>query len=257
MGSFGLTQQEVADYVFRNLGAPSIAVHTTPDTVQSEIQYVLRTLSRRKPVVKWTTKGATVGKQNYTPDPDKIGFGILHVGIPRIDPIAPLLLSSGPRLDIFGYRYSYPYRNIAELEIDYLYFDMATRVMSSDIDWEFIDGDIWIYPTPQDSFQFSYAYAVPKILANDATQTWATVHPHDEDWVLRGTLARVKSIEGRILRRYSGIPGSTASLNVDGEALTREGDEDWKACVEDLESRCPEIPFNKAGSPTNVPLTFG
>jgi len=218
---------------------------------------VLNVLSRRKPRVRYSTMVATGGKQNYRPDADKLGYGVLAVFIPRIDPIAPLLLSSGPRLDIFGYRYSYPYRNISELEIDYVYFDMSTRVLSSEIDWEFIDGEIWIYPAPTETFQFAYAYACPKILGNEATQTACTIVQSDWDWVQESVLARSKVIEGRILRRYSGIPGATASLQTDGANLVDEGTKDWERMMEQLELRTPELPFSKGGSPADLPLTFG
>lgn len=256
-GQWGLTQQDVVDYVVSNLGAPAITVHVTPGQIQREIDYTLNVLSRRKPRVKYATIGATAGLQHYRPDPDKVGYGVLTVFIPRMDPIAPLLLSAGPRLDIFGYRYSYPYRNIAELEIDYMYFEMATRVLSSEIDWEFIDDEIWIYPAPQDTFQFGYAYAVPKILGDPATETRSTVLTHDWDWIQEAVLARSKIIEGRILRRYSQIPGATAPLSTDGDSLVTEGTRDWERMLSDLETRTPELPFSKMGSPGELPLSFG
>jgi hypothetical protein len=255
-GALGLTQQDVYDFCLSELGYPSVAVHVTPDQVQKEINHVVGIYSRRKPAIRYATIGASVARQDYTPDPSKIGYGIMSVGIPRLDPIAPLLLSAGPRLDIFGYRYSYPYRDIAELEIDYMYFDMATRVLSADIDWEFIDGKIWIYPAPQDSFQFSYSYACPKTLGDDVTQTPATFRPHDEDIIRSMSSARVKMIEGRILRRYRSIPGATASMATDGDDLVSEGQSEWTVLLKELEDRTPELPFIKNTS-TDLPLQFG
>jgi hypothetical protein len=255
-GELGLTYQDVNQFCLSELGYPSIAVHVTSNQVLDQINYVMGFYSRRKPVVRYATLGASVGRQDYTPDPSKIGYGILSVGVPRLDPIAPLLLSAGPRLDIFGYRYSYPYRDIAELEIDYVYFDMATRVLSSEFDWEFIDGKIWIYPAPQDSFQFSYAYTAPKTLGDAMSSTPATLRPHDEDWVKEGSAARVKMVEGRILRRYRSIPGTTAPLNLDGDALYTEGETKWNEMKTELENRTPEIPFIKPNM-SELPLQFG
>lgn len=256
-GTLGLTQQDVLNFVLYRLGSPAIAVHVTPQQIQNEMIQVLDVLSRRKPRVKFTSFAVTAGNQNYTPDPSQIGYGILSVGLPRIDPIAPLLLSSGPRLDIFGYRYSYPYRDISELEIDYVYFDMATRILSSDIDYEYIDGQIWIYPAPQDNFQAAYAWAAPKILGDDISQTPTTIGQQDWDWVRDTVFARSKILEGLILRRYGGAPGAQAPIRTDGAELVEEGERLYQEKIEDLESRTPEVPFIKSSSLQDLPLNFG
>ena len=167
-------------------------------------------------------------------------------------------------MDIFGYRYSYPYRDISELEIDYMYFDMATRTLSSEIDWEWIPDDtapqggkIWIYPAPVESFQFCYCYAAPKVIGDEVTQTPGTVTQQDWDWFLDAVTARVKMIEGRILRRYDQIPGATAPLRTDGGNLVTEGQKEWSAALEDLQLRTPELPFRKIGSSaTMLPSSF-
>jgi hypothetical protein len=113
------------------------------------------------------------------------------------------------------------------------------------------------YPAPTDSFQFAYAYAAPKILGDDVTQTPGTVLQQDWDWFLDSMTARVKTIEGRILRRYQGIPGAQVPLVTDGEQLVAEGERDWSAALEDLMLRTPELPFRKSGSsPAELPLGF-
>lgn len=257
MPDLGLTRQAVLNHVTTMMGHPRVTLHVTAQQVNDVMSHFLDVISRRKPRVKYATLAATGGKQNYTPDPDKVGYGVLSVLVPRIDPIAPLLLSSGPRLDIFGYRYSYPYRDIAELEWDYTYFDMATRTLSSEIDWEFIDGDIYIYPAPTDSFQFAYAYAAPKVLGDEVSQTPGTMMQTDWDWFREIVLARVKQIEGAILRRYRGVPGSQLTLQTDGDDLVREGKEEEAELMKQLQLRTPELPFVKSGSsPAELPLGF-
>jgi hypothetical protein len=219
--------------------------------------------SRRKPRIKFATLAASPGVQNYDPLPGKVGYGVCGLMIPRVDPIAPLLLSAGPRLDVFGYRYSYPYRDISELELDYSYFDTASRTLSSEIDWEYIPdesapqgGQIWFYPAPVESFQFAYAWAAPKIIGDEITNTPGTVPMSDWDLVQDGIIARIKELEGRILRRYDMIPGATAPLRTDGANLVIEGQKEWSAFLEDLQLRTPEIPFRKVGnSAANLPLS--
>jgi hypothetical protein len=259
----GLTKQYVMSYVAESgLAAPAIQLHVTATQFNNEMDYVLNVFSRRKPRIRFATIMAQPGKQDYLVDPNKVGYGVVGLMIPRLDPIAPLLLSAGPRLDIFGYRYSYPYRDIAELEIDYMYFDMATRTLSSEIDWEFIrdddnQGRIWFYPAPVESFQFAYAYAAPKMYGDEVTQTPCTIPQADWDWILDGVTARIKMIEGRILRRYDGIPGATAPLRTDGASLAEEGQKEWSAALEDLQLRTPELPFRKVSSSSaNLPLQY-
>jgi hypothetical protein len=246
MPDLGLTRQGLVDYTTSTMGSPAIQLHVTSKQFNNEMDYILNVYSRRKPRVKFGVIGTTPGVQNYTPPTDP-GYGVVSVMPPRFDPIAPLLLSAGPRLDIFGYRYSYPYRDIAELELDYAYFDMATRTLSSEIDWEFIDGQIWIYPAPIETFQFSYGFLVPKILGDDNSLTATTIPMGDWDWIKDAFTARVKMLEGRILRRFNGIPGATAPLQTDGASLVKEGDAEWSACLEDLQLRTKEIPFRKSG----------
>lgn len=263
MAELGLTYQALfgdgtpgnPGYVPAVMGAPRIALHVTAEQLKYEANYVLNVYSRRKPRIKFTTLTAVPGKQNYDPLPGKVGYGVVGLMIPRMDPIAPLLLSAGPRLDIFGYRYSYPYRDISELEIDYMYFDMATRTLSSEIDWEWIPdedasqgGQLWFYPAPVESFQFAYAWAAPKVLGDEVSQSKGTVPQVDWDWFQDAVTARIKMIEGRILRRYDSIPGATVPLRTDGESLVKEGQAEWSAALEDLQLRTPELPFRKTGS---------
>lgn len=257
-GPLGLTQQYVVAHVTSMMAAPRIQLHVTPDMFQIAINYVLNVYSRRKPRIKFATLTALPGRQFYSPLPGKEGYGVVGIMIPRLDPIAPLLLSAGPRLDIFGYRYSYPYRDIAELELDYSYFDMATRTLSSEIDWEYIkdddeNGQIWFYPAPVESFQFGYAYATQKILGDEVTETKGTIPQVDWDLFMDGVTARVKQMEGQILRRFRNIPGSTGtSLSTDGDNLVDEGKREESAWLEDLQLRTPELPFRKSGSSSSV-----
>lgn len=257
MSELGLTSQYVVQWVTSTMGAPAIQLHVQPQQFQNEMDYVLDIYSRRKPRTKFWSLGATPGNQSYTPPAGKVGYGVVAVMPPRFDPIAPLLLSAGPRLDIFGYRYSYPYRDIQELELDYMYFDMASRTLSSEIDWEWIEdddgvGSIWIYPAPVESFQFSYAYLAPKVLGDDVSQTRGTIVQQDWDWFLGAVKSRVKILEGSILRRFSGIPGATASLSTDGSQLVDEGNREWSEAMEDLQLRTPELPLRKSGQSAAV-----
>jgi hypothetical protein len=248
MVDLGLTQQDVLQFVFDMMGVPTIMLRTPVKTIQTHMNTVLEKFSRKKPRIKFSTLGASAGKQGYPIDPNASGYGVIDVMLPRLDPIAPLLLSSGPRLDIFGYRYSYPYRDIAELEIDYIYFEMATRVLSSDIDWQVIDDNLFLYPCPTDTFQLSYAYAAPKILGDKNTNTPCTIPRGDWDLIKDGVLALTKITEGSILNRIPQVPGTNFTQPFNGDQLLKDGQNEWQKWEDTLNSRTPLTPPTKGSN---------
>lgn len=221
-------------YVRAILGAPFIAVEITDDSLRRFLQHSIELYSRKIPIIRWFSIPAYAGIQDYRVPQDTIGYGITQVMIPRIDPIAPLLLSSGPRLDIFGYRYSYPYRDINELYIDYMYFKEATRILSSDFDWEFIDGALRLHPKPDEPFTLTYASAFPRTLDS---------MPRDDiDWLRVHVLAQAKIAVGNTRSKFR-VPGAQTEQAMDGPALVLQGTEELKAAEVDLEERTPPFPL--------------
>lgn len=234
-----LTHPEVHDaegifkYVKGILGFPIVDVEVTDEQLQEFLKNTLETYSRMIPDIKWFSITAYAGVQEYKLNRDTIGYGVVKVMIPRLDPIAPLLLSSGPRLDIFGYRYSYPYRDLSELFTDYMYFSEAQRILSADFDWEYLNGALRIHPKPDEAFPLSYASAFPRGM--DA------VPMSDLDWVRKHLLAQTKMAVGHARRKYH-VPGAQTPQLLDGRDLVNEAIAELQLAEEELLRRTPPFP---------------
>jgi hypothetical protein len=202
--------------------------------MRSFLKRSLNVFSRKIPQIRWFSIGATAGKQTYEIPRDQVGYGLTKVLIPRIDPIAPLLLSSGPRLDIFGYRYSSPYRNISEIYLDYFYFREASRILSSDFKWEFMDNRLLITPKPDVAFTLTFASAFPHNLD--------TFPAANIDWLQDHLLAQVKIAVGSVRRKMI-IPGAQTAQKLDGDQLVQEGTEELRAAEEKLRQRTAPFPL--------------
>jgi hypothetical protein len=224
----------VFQYVKSMFGWPVVEVEITDDMLHYFLEQSLETYSRVIPKIRWFSLPAYAGVQQYNPQRDTIGYGIVEVMIPRIDPIAPLMLSSGPRLDIFGYRYSYPYRDISELMVDYTYFQEATKILSSEFDWEWQDGALRIYPKPDEAFTLTYASAFPRDLHS--------IPKDDVDWVRMHVLAQAEIAVGRVRRKFS-VPGAQSEQTLDGRELVMEGERRLATAEQELRLRTPPLPI--------------
>jgi hypothetical protein len=231
-----ITEPEIFKYALAQLGHPFINVEITPEQMKEFLSHALTVYSRKIPKIRWFSLPAYAGVQSYTLPRDTIGYGIINVMIPRLDPIAPLLLSSGPRLDIFGYRYSYPYRDISELFIDYWYFAEATRILSSEFDWEWMDGKLRIHPKPDTPFTLTYASAFPRDIHSFPID--------DVDWLKTYILAQTKIAVGSVRRKFQ-IPGAQSGQPLDGIALVDEGREELRLAEQDLDARTPPFPIQR------------
>jgi len=230
-----LVEDDLKTYVLHMLGAPFVTVEVKPEQITTFITSGLERYSRLMPKLRYFSIPAFAGIQEYELPRDTIGFGVCDVMIPRLDPIAPLLLSSGPRLDIFGYRYSYPYRDISELYIDYFYFKEATRILSADFDWEYLDGAIRIHPKPDEPFPLTYVSAFPRDLDS---------FPADDfDWLKDYVLGSVKVAVGHARRKFGTIPGAQTGQQLDGAQMISEGMQMVKDAEEDLLLRTPPFPL--------------
>lgn len=227
-------ETSVFSYVKSCLGFPIIEVEADDTQLRDFLRQGLELYSRMIPDIRWFSLPAYAGVQEYKPPRDTIGYGIVDVMIPRIDPIAPLMLSSGPRLDIFGYRYSYPYRDISELYTDYMYFQEATRILSARFEWEYFNGAIYVTPKPDEPFPLTYASAFPRNLD--------TMPKTDIDWIRDYVLGKAEIAVGRVRGKFV-LPGSHSMQQMDGAQLRQEGQVRLDKLEAELRSRTVPLPI--------------
>lgn len=133
-----IDEEAVFRWVRGMLGSPKRKIEIDDETLASFLETALEEYSRHIPDLRWFSIPAFAGVQAYRPKPHQIGNGVVDVMIPRIDPIAPLLMSSGPRMDIFAYRYCFAGDTSVSL------LDGRERTILEIIE-EYGDGPFWVY----------------------------------------------------------------------------------------------------------------
>jgi|WetSurSiteA1Bulk_404760.scaffolds.fasta_scaffold00002_59 intein/homing endonuclease len=136
-------EEYIYKYVKYMLGYPHVEVEVTDVQLKAFLEHTLSYYSRLLPKIRWYSITAYAGVQEYLLNKDTIGYGIVKVLIPRLDPIAPLLLSSGPRLDIFGYKYCLTDDTLISL------LDGRERSIRELYD-EYGDREFWVYSCDKD-----------------------------------------------------------------------------------------------------------
>lgn len=224
----------VYHYVKSMFGWPIVEVEITDEMLEYFLKNSLELYSRVIPNIKAFSLASIPGIQEYVLPAETVGYGVVEVMVPHFDPIAPLLISSGPRMDIFGYRYSYPYRDISELFIDFTYYKEASKMLSADLDWEFIEGKLLIYPRPDEQFFITYMSAFPWDIY--------TIPKADVDWVRMHVLAQAEIAVGRVRRKFR-LPGAQTEQLLDGRELTMEGERRLQMAEAELKLRTPALPM--------------
>lgn len=209
-------EESIYRYVLAVLGAPTVKVEADRKEQLAEfLKMGLEVYSRERPMLRWFSLECFAGVQHYVPRRDTIGQGIVEVLIPRIDPIAPMLLSNGSKIDIFGYRYTYPYRDISELYIDYFYFSEAKRVLSSDFKWRWIGGGIAIHPRPDEPFPLTYCSAFQQDLRSFPQE--------DLHWLKNYVLALTEQAVGNARNKFPIVGGAQSMQQTDGALMVERG----------------------------------
>lgn len=290
MAGLGLTYQQLQKYLMEQMGYPSIQVHLTSQQYVNCINTCMKLYGRNRPVIRFqsvfaqpvagddgifdpsgpptppgtstiigpTTPDFTEGNtsqynQGIPIDPSTIGYGIIAASPQFQNALIPLMSADNPDRDLFAFRLGYnPYYDIASLEYDFAYYDMVNRVLSSEYEWEYIDGKLFIYPPLDQGTYISVCCAVPPQLGDENSQTVSTFKFSDEDWLQDAALSRVKELEGRILRRINQVPGATAAITLDGPALVQEGKDEWEEAKKVLKARIPPLPMFMGNSNYHV-----
>jgi len=111
------------------------------------------------------------------------------------------------------------------------YRKFSQRILGTEGQWEFKPGSsgpstIRLFPIPRGSFPVIVEY-LPSVSQFKK--------PSNRELVIRGFLARMKMILGRIRGKFAGgIPGPDGStITFDGESLIAEGKEEWDKIIED------------------------
>lgn len=227
-------EQELFEYTMSMLGGGRIGVEVATKDMRNFLRHSLDMFSRAAPSFEYFPLAGMPMIQQYNIDQQMLGYGLCDVLIPRMDPIAPMLIGTGNRIDVFGYRYNFPYRDIAELRLDYMYFAEAVRTLSADFEWDYFNNTLHIHPNPDDAFMMT--------LVSAHRRTLKTFPGGDIDWLQEHLLAQTMMSVGITRQKFS-ARGSQADQQLDGRELVNTARSMLRELKDDLAMRAEPLPI--------------
>lgn len=137
-------------------------------------------------------------------------------------------------------------------------------VRRSHYSFELRDNQLKIFPVPKSSYKMWFEYIVESDRSNPFDATGGTGQisdfsnaPYDnmmycfindpgKQWIRKYTLALAKEVLGLVRSKYSAIPIPNAEVNLDGDALRTEGQNEQEALIEELRFELDEASRVKA-----------
>lgn len=222
-------------YGFALLGAPIVRVEADLEAqLESFLESAFETFSRFRPTLRWFSHPIQAGQTYFRPRADTVGYGITEVLVPRLDPIIPML-STSPLIDVFAFRYGLAYRDLAEVFLEYNFYNMARQILSSDFKWRWIDGGIGFHPRPEEGFALTYCSAFQHDIVS---------FPRDHmDWLKKYVYALLQQAVGNARDKFPMIGGANSPQRTNGDRLVRSGEVLQEKLEAQAEQRAMRIPL--------------
>ena len=122
------------------------------------------------------------------------------------------------------------YPDIAtEFATRFICYDFAKRMYGLDVSWELEHPNkVNLLPTPYMESVFGF------ILTVDHDTNLGSLTGFEREWLIIYTIAKTKTVIGRIRSKYSGVSLPVGSLDSDGQSMISEGREEEEALMEEL-----------------------
>lgn len=230
------------------LGAESIDVEISTQTLNLAIADAIRMLNQWHPPVGWGVINFTSSMPLYTIAIPGL-YGILEVDCVKnwFGTANNTGLGLSPFLYYPGFMFAYSPFGMAgdtagDFDMEMTYQKSSRIIFGRDFDWNarlVSIGTVQLFVRAGAGSQVQFQY-VWHITADDDPQTGVSFIPSsDVDWVRYFIIARAKQVLGRILRKYgNGVnmpDGGSESL--DGSALVSEGKEEQKELEQKIRKR--------------------
>lgn len=235
-----LVIQQIKDYVLLMLGAPVVSLEIDDQQIDLAVKQTLKIMEYYAPreYFSYYQFNTTPGKSVYEMPPD-VGY-IRNVHYKKTPELA---FTSADLQGSIPIEYFYPGGSYASIQgglIDPIqpiwgsagpwalqsgYTRMYTRMSSGLGGWEWV-GDyrhIKLYPIPFRAHHVHVQYM-------QRCKDWDQV----ELAMQEGSLAIAKQMLGRVRSKFANIPGPGGGLQLDGQALLQEGNEEYKQWKQDL-----------------------
>lgn len=208
-----IKRQQIADYILRMLGYPTVGVELDPIQIDQAITTAIDEYLATGAVERGYHKLDAVAGVNEYKIPDNIGT-VINVVYPM-----PFQIMAGAAQDMFSFAaYNAPFgpgtgnmlHGAANLGIFYEYIQNRNRLVGNDITWRIVDSTLYLYPYPKmgvpiivEYSKNAYSIEDPDTNAISTSNQWGTF------WIQRYSLAVSKNILGLIRGKYSTVAGGT------------------------------------------------
>lgn len=118
------------------------------------------------------------------------------------------------------------------------YSDMARRVFNGEFEWRQESRTLYVLPYQQPPTSLSAI-----VFYTSTKFTLVEFNERDHDIVKRYALAKAKLDLGRIRSKYDSYQGAAGAVNLDGQALLSEGQQEIEALDEELASSAMPVGF--------------
>jgi hypothetical protein len=231
--------RDVQSYMMDTLGAGVITVELTRSQVFQCVLAAVAEYSRLLPLTLYNTISVPRrGRVNLTQA--GYGRGLIDVRVDR-----PTGFPSG-----FGF--SYPISaltagyaggsvtgigslRIGELEELFGFYEMASRVLSAEFEWEWDAPWLYVANVPSSVRKVFYAVSDDHIVQ--------TVPSPDRLWINKYATARAKGILGSIRGKYQSVNTPGGGTSLDGNELRQESATELEQLLDELRTKIPDRPF--------------
>lgn len=221
-----LTLSYVRDYIIQELGQGVFKVELSAQQLDESIRDALRIFSKRKPLVGVHAVDVRPDIKTYhLTEEVKRSYGVFHVDFVDV---------STPVTALFYYNLIHPApirpSFMTDMDIFMRWRKTFQRVLSVAPSWEYFqDRNILMLYTVVHRAKATYFFHFPRKLSQVPMQ--------HSDWILKYSTAKSKLKLGRIRSKFTGaLPGPSRDLQMDGDTLVSEANEEIRTLEEELMS---------------------
>lgn len=224
-----LNEEELQDFILRELGAPQLKVELTENDLCQAIEQAKRWFSAKKGFKRSVILSIFANVTEYEL-PDDVDT-VLDISLPSrptdfsrvIDPLG--LLDASIPYNLF------PHPSAGGLFSTYAqalqYIELSKRITGGEVEWNQQGRTLFVFPIPKESGNMLLLY-------KSNTFTLEQLDERDHDLVKRFALAWSKRKLSTVRSKYDQYPGAQGTVGLDGQRLKQEAEDEIRALTEEL-----------------------
>jgi len=223
----------IKNFIMRRLGHPRIKIYMIEEQLNDCIWLAINRYFEYKDINLMTHNINSPSGQNSFDVPASIVPEFIHEVI--FKPSDPLLSLTGVMQDVYILYYLQNAGGASNFIVDYWMtlasYEEYTRVLGNQPHWEFLNGKIYVYPTPSIAYNLVIKYMeLPSETVIENTR-----------WIKEYSLAQAKMVEGEIRSKFSSFSAGSGEISLNGDALKAEASQETQKLEDELFSK--QIPL--------------